>query len=378
MKISSNFDSGNIEVADASDPGNVRLRIRKDTASDFFQWFHFRASGVRGVDCVFAIENAKDASYTRGWENYRTCASYDREHWFRVPTTYEDGALHFRLRPERDAVYFAYFAPYSRERHRDFVARCQASPRVALEVVGETVSGDDLDLLVVSEGGGADTSADRRACWVVGRQHPGETMASWWMEGFLGRLLDPDDAVARALLARATVYVVPNMNPDGSVLGNLRTNAVGANLNREWETPTVEKSPEVFHVRARMDQTGVDFALDVHGDEGLPYVFIAGSDNVPSVTERQKTLHTDYFAALQRANPDFQTEHGYPKGKKANLTLCSSQLAERFGCLAMTLEMPFKDNANAPDEDEGWSPDRCRRLGADCLQALADVVDRLR
>jgi murein tripeptide amidase MpaA len=374
MKISSNFDSGNIEVVDAADPGNVRLRIRKDTASDFFQWFHFRAAGVCGTDCVFVLENAKEASYPKGWEDYRVCASYDRAQWFRVPTTYEDGVLRFTLRPERDAVYFAYFAPYSRERHRDFVARCLASPRATLEVPGETVKGDDLDLLVISEEGGT----DKRVCWVVGRQHPGESMASWWMEGFVGRLLDPDDATARALLDRAAVHVVPNMNPDGSVLGNLRTNAAGANLNREWESPSEDKSPEVFHVRARMAETGVDFALDVHGDEGLPYVFIAGSDSVPSVTARQQTLHTDFFAALTRANPDFQTEHGYPKAKKANLTLCASYLAERFGCLAMTLEMPFKDNANAPDEAEGWSPARCRRLGADCVQALADVVGDLR
>ena len=28
------------------------------------------------------------------------------------------------------------------------------------------------------------------------------------------------------------------MNPDGSVRGNLRTNAAGANLNREWMTPS--------------------------------------------------------------------------------------------------------------------------------------------
>ena len=30
-----------------------------------------------------------------------------------------------------------------------------------------------------------------------------------------------------------TFYVVPNANPDGSVRGHLRTNASGANLNRE-------------------------------------------------------------------------------------------------------------------------------------------------
>jgi murein tripeptide amidase MpaA len=283
--------------------------------------------------------------------------------------------LRFALRPEGDSVYFAYFAPYSRERHRDFVARCQASPRAALEVVCETVNGDDLDLIVVSGGEGG---ADKRACWVIGRQHPGETMAEWWMEGFVDRLLDESDATARALLDRATVYVVPNMNPDGSALGNLRTNAAGANLNREWESPSPEKSPEVLWVRRRMEQTGVDFGLDVHGDEGLPYVFLTGGDNVPSITERQKTLQADYFAALKRANPDFQTEHGYPRAKTANLSLCANYLAERFGGLAMTLEMPFKDNANAPDEREGWSPDRCRRLGADCLQALADVVGDLR
>ena len=41
------------------------------------------------------------------------------------------------------------------------------------------------------------------------------------------------------------------MNPDGSVLGNLRTNAAGANLNREWENPTLERSPEVFSVREK-------------------------------------------------------------------------------------------------------------------------------
>jgi murein tripeptide amidase MpaA len=198
------------------------------------------------------------------------------------------------------------------------------------------------------------------------------------MEGFVDRLLDESDATARALLDRATVYVVPNMNPDGSALGNLRTNAAGANLNREWESPSPEKSPEVLWVRRRMEQTGVDFGLDVHGDEGLPYVFLTGGDNVPSITERQKTLQADYFAALKRANPDFQTEHGYPRAKTANLSLCANFLAERFGGLAMTLEMPFKDNANAPDEREGWSPDRCRRLGADCLQALADVVGDLR
>lgn len=63
--------------------------------------------------------------------------------------------------------------------------------------------------------------------------------------GFLERLLDKHSALARLALQKAVFYVVPNMNPDGSWRGHLRTNAVGANLNREWAKPSLERSPEV-------------------------------------------------------------------------------------------------------------------------------------
>ena len=41
MKITCNFDSGNIEVIKAEHPADIQLAIRKDHNSDFFQWFHF-------------------------------------------------------------------------------------------------------------------------------------------------------------------------------------------------------------------------------------------------------------------------------------------------------------------------------------------------
>jgi murein tripeptide amidase MpaA len=44
----------------------------------------------------------------------------------------------------------------------------------------------------------------------------------------------------------------------------------------------------------------------------------------------------------------------------------------------MTLEQPFKDSAITPDPRFGWSPARCRRLGAATLDALAAVIGDLR
>lgn len=375
IKISSNFDSGNITCIDCANPGDIRLAIDKDANSDFFQWFHFRLTGAKGQDCLLKLTNAGDASYKAGWRDYRAVATYDRQTWFRVDTDFADKTLTIRHRPEHDSVYYSYFAPYSMERHADLIAGSLASPRAALIVLGETLDGQDLDMLRIG------TPRDgKRVCWTIARQHPGESMAEWWMEGFIGRLLDEADPVARALLDKAVFYVVPNMNPDGSRRGHLRTNAAGANLNREWAEPTPEKSPEVHLVRAMMHQTGVDFCLDVHGDEALPYNFIAGAEGIPSLTEKQTALQDAYMTALRRANPDFQTEHGYPKNKPgtANLAMCTNYVAETFGCLAMTLEQPFKDNADAPNPFYGWSPERCIKLGAAGLDALYAVVGDLR
>lgn len=68
-------------------------------------------------------------------------------------------------------------------------------------------------------------------------------MAEWFCGGFSGALLlDSDDPVSRVLLGKCIFHVVPNMNPDGAVRGNLRTNAAGANLNREWQAPSLDKS----------------------------------------------------------------------------------------------------------------------------------------
>lgn len=41
-------------------------------------------------------------------------------------------------------------------------------------------------------------------------------MAEWFAEGFMDRLTDPTDAVARHLLRDAIVYVMPNVCPDGT------------------------------------------------------------------------------------------------------------------------------------------------------------------
>lgn len=375
MKITSNFDSGNIEVLQADSPDNIQLAIRKDNQSDFFQWFHFRLCTEHAQLHKLTITNAGESAYPDGWKDYQAVASYDRQTWFRVDTEYDGKALTIKHFPEAQSVYFAYFAPYSYERHMDLLHQAQSDYNCQLVELGETLDGRDMSLLIVGE-----PDEGKKNIWITARQHPGESMAEWLVEGLLDRLLDEDDGVARALLNKAVFYIVPNMNPDGSVRGHLRTNAAGMNLNREWLNPSMEKSPEVYLVRQKMLETGVDLFLDMHGDENLPYNFVAGTEGVPSYNDRIKNLENLFKQTLLAVTPDFQTEFGYDLDEpgKANMTVATSWVGEQFNCLAYTVEMPFKDNANLPDDAYGWSDIRSMKLGQDMLPAILAVVDNLR
>jgi murein tripeptide amidase MpaA len=381
LKISSNFDSGAIEVVKLERADAIEVRIRRDEnadpAADFRQWFHFRLQGARDELTSIRFLNAGLCSYPKGWETYQVMASYDQVNWFRVPTTYRNGVLTLRHIPERNSVYYAYFEPYSYDRHLQLLGRAERSPRVRVSDLGSTVQGRDMNLVTVQADaaglplGGA---TNKKKIWVIARQHPGETMAEWLVEGLLERLLDETDAVARLALQHADFYIVPNMNPDGSVLGNLRTNAAGANLNREWLEPSQERSPEVFAVRQKMLATGVDLFIDAHGDEGLPFNFVAGIEMLPSTTDRQRQDQAAFIAAFKIASPDFQDQHGYPPnyaGPEA-LKLASKWAGQQFGCLSLTLEMPFKDNANLPNEKWGWNGARSKQLGAALLQPMLE------
>lgn len=386
LYISSCFDSGNIKVISVKD-SEADLEIRPDPFTEapdnktHMQWFHFKVANACEKKCVFQILNAGKCSYPDDFTGYRACYSYDREHWLRAPTTYsvESGVLKISITSTQETFWCAYFPPFSYEQHQDLIARCAGSPLARVRVIGQTLDGRDLDLVQTGSG-------DLKA-WFIARQHPGESMAEHWVEGLLNRLLDPDDALARRLRGLFTFYVIPNMNPDGSVRGYLRTNVSGANLNREWcstdghTAPTMNYSPEVFTTLQEIDSIGCDFFCDVHGDEGSPHNFFAGSHAMPSWTNRHAKLLQMLAEAMHAANPDFGNllyNYGNDEPGGALLNSAAEQIGQRFGCLSVTLEQPFKDVFDNPELVCGWSAPRCRRLGASVLDALSAVAVDLR
>jgi len=68
---------------------------------------------------------------------------------------------------------------------------------------------------------------------VLCRQHGDEPASTEAVLGLLHRLALGKDPDLRQTLSRVTLYFVPMVNPDGADV-NARSNAVGADLNRDW------------------------------------------------------------------------------------------------------------------------------------------------
>ena len=246
LSISAAFDAGNIKVVSTTATTAV-LEIKPDPPTELekkshLQWFYFRATAAEPGAVHYEITNAATVSFPEAWDGTQVCVSTDRRVWTRVETTRYDGergalCWSYEHTASTPSVYFAYFDPYDYERQLELVARCAVDSGARVRSLGQTLDGRELDCVEVGHG--------PLHCWVIHRQHPGETQASFYAEGLLTRLLglQPErsvacspDGLALRLRRLYTFHVVPNMNPDGGVRGHLRTNACGANLNREWTT----------------------------------------------------------------------------------------------------------------------------------------------
>jgi murein tripeptide amidase MpaA len=302
------LDGGNIQFIrqeQEEDVVVVILQIKDDVYTELEQMEHKQYFCVRAVvpfqaestlSIRFEIENAGAVSYPEAWQDYQVCVTntlHDDASWRRCDdTNYAAGHLSwtYRARTVPDQAYFGFFPPYSYDRHLQLISQCHlAATRngaASVTSLGHSLQGRDLDVVQIGTG--------PLICWIICRQHPGETMAEYYAEGLLQRLLlgpnvADDDQVVQ-VLQRYTFYIVPNMCPDGGVLGHLRTNAVGTNLNREWtdkngyQAPTLQRSPEDYHVLRAMQAVGrMDCFLDIHGDEEIPCAFISGAERCPGV-----------------------------------------------------------------------------------------------
>jgi hypothetical protein len=91
------------------------------------------------------------------------------------------------------------------------------------------------------------------------------------MHGLL-KFLCSDAPEAQALRQGITWVIVPMLNPDGVAVGNYRTDAAGADLNRMWLTCNPMSEPGVYAVRGLMQHYYGENGEGTEEGEQLQYV----------------------------------------------------------------------------------------------------------
>lgn len=405
VTVSSNFDGG--AIAGVESRANVRgagvtaVHIKRDEGGAAMH-FAFRAGNLRrGTKYQFALLGADRATYAEGWasSSYKVWASEDLENWFQVEDTTHPGeantgdedehpdALRWSIVANTTAVTFAYYPLYTAEQTARLCARAQSQApdmcRWCPSVLPTAMSNVGADVLFFGSppphwpGYNQNSDANRPMIWIICRQHPGESQASWVAEGFVKKLLDDEPD---GLAAVADIAVVPCINQGGASAGAHRHNLAGADLNRAWGAPNAATSPEVLACRAAVTARRTNVLLDIHADESLPAVFRSHSAHgVPGISKDAMALRNRFDTELLKRCPDFQTEIGYtaPPPGKANTNICANWATETFPrALAACLEVPYGSVAHRPERG-AFSPARCRELGVALVGTLESILPHM-
>ena len=356
-------DSGNVHVLPSRD-GTVIVTIEPDNAAPFKQWFYFEIH-VQHRTAVSVDILVDDTSFD-GWTGARPFVQIHDGKWHRHAASLENGRLRMMLDLTPGIARVAYFQPYSYEKHRSFIRAISTMRGVSVAPIGRSKEGREIDLVEIRKGRGP-----VKTIWTTARQHPGEVMGSWWMEGFLSEAI----ATQRDLDFQLKILAVPMLNPDGVFHGNIRTNAVGVDLNRAWQNAPSESAPEVIAVLSEMRRRRPDVYIDVHGVEDMRHCFFQPPEGPFGLSGQSKSMFEWFEKCVARNSEDLQCEHRFPYS--GELSIASNYIAEAFKCLSVTLEMPFQDTSHTAKFNEGWTAERSESLGAAvfraCVEFLADA-----
>lgn len=90
---------------------------------------------------------------------------------------------------------------------------------------------------------------DKPTIFLSSRVHPGETPASFVLNGIWNFLVNEKSVQAKLLRDKFVFKVVPMLNPDGVYRGYYRVDTLAQNLNRYYIDPSPINQPTIWAVK---------------------------------------------------------------------------------------------------------------------------------
>ncbi len=340
--------------------GGVQIELlydyERDSPNRAAGHWHFQLQGKPGAELTLVLRNFDNVWNGRpgvAVSRKSICfTSSDGKRWEIIPVEYLPDSHHVRFRvklDEKGSLYLARIEPYRISDLNRLIDEIKTNPLVHIEEIGRTVEGLPLEVLRVGR-----PDAPHHV-FIRARAHSWEPGGNWVAEGLIRALLADDDN-ARKCLDRYCLHVLPMANKDGVARGRTRFNALGKDLNRDWDQPADPTlAPENAALEAwlqRLIDAGhkPDFAMDLHNDEG-------GGLHIsrPPVADLEAHLERmKQFEALLRQHTWFTEGASGPAFRNGG-TLGEGFLS-RFGIDACILEFNcnWAAGLNRPPNADAW------------------------
>lgn len=282
ISISWDFEGGSLERIDRVENDHYRCHVKgqvdQDGRNRQASWFYFRVDGAKGRLLTFTMVGLRgEYNYhpTMGSIGKNTLPFYssDGVNWIPVETGSYDSSepsLTYKIQTASDRVWIAYVPPYTVNNFRNLAAHIARIPDVKIEEIGRSVQGREIPLVTITDR--SVPNREKKAIWLMFRQHAWEAGSSWTGEGAM-RFVASSDPLARQIRRDSIVKVLPLCDPDGVANGTVRFNVYGYDLNRNWDVVDPIKMPEIAaERRAILDWVNagnrMDFFVTIHNDEG--------------------------------------------------------------------------------------------------------------
>ncbi|KAL4432647.1 hypothetical protein ABPG74_004940 [Tetrahymena malaccensis] len=310
ISFDSRFECGNLyQVYTKSPNKEYDLLLQNDiNTKGYTQWFFFKVQNYKfkGLTVKFNIVNIAKPSLpfkqgmkisvfslkenklkNNGWMRKGKDVQYFKNKIIKEQDPnqyYYTLSFTYRFKHEDDDIYFAMNPPYSytkMTRHLDQAINktVKEQPNIIIkkDILCYSVSNNAVPLLSITEKSpqGGETSKEqlknknKKLIIIIARQHPGETVCSYKMEGVINFLIS-NEPEAQYLRQQFIFKIIPMMNPDGVIYGNFRCNISGVDINRQWQQPSRILHPSVYHAKkmiatSREEGLRLEYFIDLHG-----------------------------------------------------------------------------------------------------------------
>jgi predicted deacylase len=230
---------------------------------------------------------------------------------------------------DSSSMFIASVEPYRISDLEKLLSDIRSHPNVSIENVGHTVEGRPLEIIRIGKPG------KRKSVFLRARAHAWEAGGNWVVEGFVRSLLADS---AGKYLDSFTVYIMPMANKDGVARGKTRFNAMGMDLNRQWDRePDSTLVPEKYAFEQWLKKQIAAgekpvLAMDLHNDN-------FGTLHVNLPTDKNKT----YAANMARLEKLLRQHTWFTEGIShvKNPGSLGEGLAARYGIDACVYEFNY-------------------------------------